>query len=89
MNPSIETLTRYGVPEHLHDGLLLYVHEHIPMGHCLTAIVSNDLREAFARADEETAAAMRQIVRWLYNEAPSNCWGSPERVRAWLTRGEK
>lgn len=42
--------------------------------------------------DDELAGALQRYIEhkippgpWLYNEAPSNCWGSPEHFRAWLT----
>ena len=72
------------VPEHLRDGLLRYVRYHQPPGHFLRAVLSNDLKEAFGRADEQSRAGMFAIVRWLYNDAPSICWGSPQLVKDWL-----
>jgi hypothetical protein len=29
-------------------------------------------------------AAIRQIVIYVHNAMPSACWGSPEKVEAWL-----
>jgi hypothetical protein len=56
----------------------------ISHGHFLIALMSNDLMEAFRRADANNAAAMQQWCRWLYNEAPMTSYGSPENVTAWL-----
>lgn len=72
------------VPLHLRGGLWYYVHEHRRTGGFLEAVLSNDLSQAFGRADERSREGLFAIVRWLYNEAPSTCWGSPERVREWL-----
>lgn len=54
-----------------------------PTGHFLSAVLSNDLKEAVARADSDNLAGLVHIVAYLYNRCPSGCWGSPERVREW------
>lgn len=78
-----------GLPEGLRDGMRNYIEESLPAGHFLTAVLSNNLTEAFGRADALNIVLMHSIVQWVYNEAPSTCWGSPEKVRAWLMpRGE-
>jgi hypothetical protein len=64
--------------------LEMYVKERVPPGDFLYAVLTNDLRESFGRADENNRAAMFEIVSWCCNELPSNCWGSRERVQAWL-----
>ena len=66
------------------SALELYVKERIPTGSFLEAVLCNDLREAIGRADENNQRVLPEIVAWLYNEAPSNCWGSREKVTAWL-----
>lgn len=82
-----ESLVRYDIPEHMHDGVIMYVlHRYLP-GHFLTALMSNDLHDAFVRADDSNIAAMFQWVKWFHNEAPSPCWGSPEKVRDWVIAG--
>lgn len=80
----LEGLTEYGVPEHLHGGLVRYLVQHIQPGHFLTAVLENDLREAMGRADDVSRAGLYSIVLFLYNDAPAPCWGSPEAVAAWL-----
>jgi hypothetical protein len=78
------SLARYGVPVHLHEGLIYYGVHRVQPGEFLLAVLSNDLRESFARADEESAAGMQAIVTWVYNEIPAAAWGSPGAVRSWL-----
>jgi hypothetical protein len=73
-----------GIPPTTLEGILGYVTERRPPGHFLQAVLENNLREAFARADDSNAAAMRAIVGFLYNEVPSFVWGSPEKVSSWL-----
>jgi hypothetical protein len=75
-----------GVPPHLRAGLLRYVNDHRRPGGFLLAVLENDLSNAMGRADDESRAGLYAIVCWVYNEAPSTCWGSPEKVKAWLER---
>jgi hypothetical protein len=75
------------LPPHMQNTARLYVEKGIPGGSFFTAVVSNDLMQAFSRADDTNTAAMRDWVMWLYNDAPCWCHGSPERVREWIERG--
>lgn len=52
----------------------------------LQAVLRNDLRAAVERADDENRIALSAFVAYLYNEAPSPCWGSPDKVTAWVAR---
>ena len=70
------------------EGLDRYVRERCPVGSFLEAVLSNNLREACAHANEDNAVALWAIVGWLYNEAPGLCWGSAERVEAWLNESD-
>jgi len=70
----------------MHDCVIRYVVHRIEPGQFLVALMSNDLKEAFARADEENLEAMHRWVKWFYNAAPGNCWGSPQRVNEWLAQ---
>ncbi len=84
--PLDETLKQYQIPEHMHCAITDYIVDGIPPGDFLTAVLSNDLQEAVARADSENQAALVQWVCWLYNEAPSDCWGSLEKVADWIQK---
>jgi hypothetical protein len=70
------------------EGLAGYIEERHRAGHFLTAVLSNDLREAVNRADHDNLAALGSIVQWLLWHAPASCWGSPQQVRDWLAREE-
>ena len=70
------------LPEHMQDGARLYVERGVEPGGFLMAVLSNNLVEAFARADQTNAAEMDTWVCWLYTEAPRDCWGSPGKVAA-------
>ena len=77
------------VPRDVEATLTDYIQTGVPMGGFLTAVVENDLANAVGRADAQNAAALRSIVMWIYNEAPSACWGSKEKVRAWIYAHEE
>jgi len=77
---------RHLIPGHMWDAVKLYYLHGIPPGSFLTAVLSNDLMGAFARADDVNAAAMQSWCRFLYNHTPSGSFGSPERVSAWLAK---
>lgn len=72
------------LPEHMRDGFQRYVEHHIPLGSFGHAVVCNDLFRACAKADDVNRYRLFDIVSWLYSEAPSPCWGNPEKVMAWL-----
>jgi hypothetical protein len=76
------------IPEHMQEHLDAYVEEHRQVGGFLISVLTNDLVGAVKRADAENLLALPDYVKWLYWNAPSRCWGSPEKVKAWL-EGEK
>ena len=75
------------IPEHMHGAIRRYVMHGVPPGSFLTAVLSNDLKESYARADDDNAASMRGWVRFLYNFCPSHCHGAPDAVASWIDRG--
>jgi len=76
-----------GVPEHLVGGLTRYVIMGINPGDFLTAVLSNDLMEAFGRADRNSLAGLEGLMKFIYNYVPSACHGSKEKVSAWKGGG--
>jgi hypothetical protein len=71
--------------DHLIPGIQRYVDMHIETGAFLRAVLENDLRGASARgADMETCRALSELVVYLELNVPEQCWGSPEKVKAWL-----
>ena len=80
-NPNYDLL-----PEHIRAGVKMYIEEYIPPGDFLQAVICNNLKESFIRADETNTRMMWNIVNFFYNEAPSICWGSEEKMRSWLQR---
>jgi len=74
----------YGAPIDVIESLQRYVNNKIPTGGFLHALLANDLRETFARADGVNIAKIFQIVCYCWNEIPAVCWGSYEKVDEWL-----
>ena len=79
----------FTIPEHVMLSLRRYIEDHQSVGHFLTAVLENDLQEAVGRADDHNLANLPAYIGYLYNEAPSNCWGSPQKVEKWLAREDK
>ena len=73
------------IPVHCREGVQAYIEDGRPMGDFLTAVFSNDMVEAYARADDINSSSMRQYAKFLYY-APRDCWGSRKIVDAWIAR---
>jgi hypothetical protein len=84
MKPDEFIYLNEGIPLHMWAPLEGYIERHEPVGHFLTALLSNNLKEAFARADAFNVRLMHVYVAYLQQHAPARCWGSPEKVEAWL-----
>lgn len=77
------------IPPELKESIARWVEHGIEPGSFLLACLSNDLKEACARADMENRFRLFDIVSHLYNDCPALCWGSPERVAKWAHRFSK
>lgn len=71
------------VPPHTMKALQSYIEDGAPPGDFLRAVMSNDLTEAFAHADDGNFWAMQAIVIWVYNNAPMACRGK-ENIKSWV-----
>lgn len=78
-------MTTYdGLPPHMREGARLYVEHGIEPGSFLRAILENNFVDAVAKADCYNELALKDWARWLYWELPSNAWGSPGKVNAYM-----
>ena len=68
------------IPKHTKAALDRYVEHKMLPGGFLMAVLSNDLFGAVGRADSENLAALVDIVQYIYNELPANCWGDRDTV---------
>jgi len=64
----------------------LYVEQGVLPGSFLRAVISNNLVEAFAQADSTNILRLFDYANFLYNEVPSPCWGSEEKMLAWAEK---
>ena len=74
----------FSIPERMMGAIDRYVKHGIEPGDFLSAIICNDLRGACGRADDENLRNIPAYVAYFYNEAPSLCWGSEEKMQAWM-----
>lgn len=72
------------IPSLTMAALISYVEAGIPTGDFLRAVLSNDLCEAVGRADADNRRALPEIVQFIYNGCPGQCWGDAETVDRWL-----
>ena len=81
------SLERSNIPAPMKGAVSRYILKGIPPGHFLEAVICNDLRGAFARADEENKPRLEDYLALLYNDVPAPAWGSHKNYVAWLERG--
>ena len=75
----------YGrIPEATRWGIARYVEFGIMPGSFLQAVVENDLKGAIRNADQDSLASLAATVSWFHNHSLGTCYGSPERVEAWV-----
>ena len=79
-----QSLEKCGVPEHLHCSIIDYVMDGCKLGGFLEAVITNNLMGAFRRADAHSLAGLKNLVGWLYNDAPAGCHGSMTKYNDWL-----
>lgn len=75
------------LPEYMREGLRDWVMRAEPhptgMGHFQRALFENNLVEAACAADAANEHLLRAYALFLYNDVPSACWGSPEKMERW------
>ncbi len=79
----------FRIPRRMMDGIRRYVDQGIPPGDFLQAVICNDLVAAVSRADDENIRNLPAFVGYFYNEVPGPCWGSPQKMEAWIEKGGK
>ena len=81
-----ENMEKYTIPKYMKEGILRYLEKGIRPGDFLTAVICNDLRGALAHADDINIVLLPNYVRYFNWEAPSECWGSPEKMKKWILK---
>ena len=80
------TFRDWSIPDYMRGGIERYINDHIRPGSFLTAIISNDLKEAIFCADDFNLNNLPAYVAYFYNETDSRCWGSKEKMEAWIEK---
>lgn len=75
------------MPPAIVEGINMFVWYGCPAGGFLAAVLSNDLKDSVARADEGSMASLHAICQYVYNAVPSACHGSREKYKAHLKKG--
>jgi len=75
--------TRF-VPEHMREGLAMYVVEGVMPGGFLRAVLEGDLFGALGRADEINMRLLHTYAIYLANDVPAAIYGSPGAVQRWV-----
>lgn len=68
----------------MQQSLTAYRDERRKPGGFLTAVLENDLQAACEKADHLNRLNLFDLLAWCTTELPTSCWGSRERVNAWL-----
>lgn len=79
----------YKIPDYMIEGLEMWINLGVKHGSFLDAILCNDFMRAMDRADTQNAMNIQAYAYFLYNYAPSDCYGSPEKVNAWIEKKGK
>lgn len=66
-----------------------YIDEGARPGPFLQAVICNDLVNALGKADPENYRNVHAFIGYFYNEAPSQCWGCLDNMRAWIEAKRK
>ncbi len=75
-------------PVHILDSIRAYAESRRPTGGFVYALLTNDLMGALRAADDESAAGLFDIMRYVRWETPAACHGSRKIVANWLAGGE-
>lgn len=70
-------------PTRVQSSLEAYVRG-LPPGDFVRAVLSSDLNDAIARADDVNIHALPHVVAYVREHLPAVAWGSPAAVNRWL-----
>lgn len=71
------------IPYYMRRGITYHVLYGTLVGDFLQAVFRNDLKQSVGRADETNQELLPEYVKFLYNYAPTLCWGSEENYKEW------
>lgn len=77
------------IPPYMEEGIARYVEKGRLPGDFLYGVLMNDLRRAVDYADDLNIKVIPAYIGYFYNNVPSVCWGSTERVVEWVGRTQE
>lgn len=87
VNTFLLKLNELPCSEACRHGLHHYMLFGVMPGSFLQALLSNDLKGTFFRADSDNVRIVDKYLMLLYNHAPGGSWGSEKNFTAWVNRG--
>jgi hypothetical protein len=71
------------MPTYMEGGVIRFIEQGVLPGDFLRAVLSNDLRGAVDQADSVNFFCIPVYIGYFYNNVPSTCWGTKERMLEW------
>ena len=78
----------FEIPAYMMPHVIDYIENGAPVGNFLTAIITNNLEGAVARADGQNISNIPAYVCFFYNYAPADCYGSSNKMAEWYKTRE-
>jgi len=75
------------LPNYMQNVVVDYIERGIDGGDFLTAVFENNFMLSLGMADIINERMIKQWAEFLYEHAPSQCWGSVEKVAEWKRKG--
>ena len=69
---------------HMMESINLYVEHGAKPGSFLTSVICNDLKLTVMNADDINISNIPAFVEYFYNHTPASCWGSEDKMKAWI-----
>ena len=78
----------YRMTDQSRESLYNYFVHGLEPGGFMTAVLSNDLYSACARADFTNINLIQQYALWIVNHAPHGSYGDRDTVQGWLRKNK-
>tara|TARA_Y100000401_G_scaffold115030_1_gene117998 strand:+ start:616 stop:897 length:282 start_codon:yes stop_codon:yes gene_type:complete len=73
------------LPKPFKEEMKKYVEEGIETGSSLKYILQNDLFKTMMYSDPDNQELIKDVVLWIWNQLPSETYGTPDKVDKWLS----
>lgn len=72
------------MPDDMKDSIIKYIEYGAKPGDFLTAVITNNLRNAVGHANETNLPLLKLYVQWFYNVAPGGSQGDVQKMQSWM-----